>query len=198
MLIKYFNSMDRNLLPSTTTSAARHWMVIYTRSKYEKKVDQLLKLQNIRSFCPVVKTRRKWADRYKTVDLPLFNSYVFVYVTPQEQARVLQTVGVVNFVYFCNKPAIVPSSDIERIQSLLNQYTDLETVSVNSLKAGDPVVFKNGILFDHQGEVLEVRGKSVLIVIRQLDCALVAKVKVDMGQVHVGSDFNRPRLVIHN
>jgi len=55
-----------------------NWMVLYTRSRWEKKVDKLLKEQNIISYCPVVKTSKQWADRSKTVEIPLFNSYLFV------------------------------------------------------------------------------------------------------------------------
>jgi len=164
-------------------SDSRSWMVIYTKSKWEKKAHQLLAMQGIESFCPLVKIKKKWADRMKMVETPLFNSYVFVNVNPLEQLRVLQTSGVVNFVNYCGKPALVPGSDIKRIKDLLLKYEDVESVSMRSIQPGDKVTFNDGVLFDIEGEVLEINGKSVLVVMKQLDCALVAKVRVSTKDV---------------
>lgn len=161
----------------------RSWMVVYTKSKCEKKAHELLNLQGIQSFCPLVKRRQKWADRFKLVEFPLFNSYLFVCVNPSEQLKVLQTAGVVNFIYYCGQPAIVPAGDIERIKVYMEQYTDLEIVSINTLRPGDFVRVNDGILFDLPGEVIEIQGKSVLVMMKQLDCALVAKVKISPDHI---------------
>ena len=56
----------------------RHWLVIYTKPRSEKKVSQRLKEMGIMIFCPTVTTVRQWSDRKKKVEVPLFNSYVFV------------------------------------------------------------------------------------------------------------------------
>lgn len=180
--------MDKTYYPESGQLLTRRWMVVYTRSKYEKKVDQLLKLKNIQSFCPLVKSRRRWADRYKMVEAPLFTSYVFVCINVHEHLPVLQTVGVVGFVNYCNKPAVVPFSDIEHIRGLLQKYEDIESVSLKSLRIGDQVKVKNGIFFDYYGEILEIHGKSILILMKQLDCALIAKIKVNSDQVFLNRD----------
>ncbi|PWG78891.1 UpxY family transcription antiterminator [Pararcticibacter amylolyticus] len=184
--------MNKRFLPTERSE----WLVIYTRSKYEKKVDQLLKQQNIESYCPSVRTRRKWADRMKEVELPLFNSYVFVKINNQEQSKVLQTTGVINFINFSNKPAVVPSTDIEKIQKYVSQYSDIESVSLRNLNIGDQVTFNDGIFFDQHGEVLEVQGKRVLIVIKQLDCALMAKIKTDPSSITMRNSTNYQTLAI--
>ena len=176
---------------------AKKWMVVYTRSKSEKKVDQLLKMQNIESFCPTTKVRRKWADRIKTVEIPLFNSYIFVRINATEELRVLQTAGVLNFVHFCGRPAEVPVADIDRIRSIVSTYSDIEVVSAKSLKVGDTIVVKEGVLFDCQGEVLEVHEKSVLIVIKQLDCALTAKVKVEYDQLMLANTTQNRQVPVY-
>ncbi|MGX5687513.1 UpxY family transcription antiterminator [Arcticibacter tournemirensis] len=166
------------------------WMVVYTRSNYEKKVDQLLKLQNIESFCPTIKTKRKWADRLKIVEVPLFNSYVFVRANAHEQLKVLQTPGVSHFIFYGGKPAVVPVDDIERVRLLVNNHTDVESVSMRALNIGDKIKVKDGILFDCHGEIVGIQGKSVLIVLKQLDCALIAKVKLDYDQILLTSSIN--------
>ena len=69
----------------TKNTTPKKWRVIYTRSNWEKKADELLKRSGLNSFCPVVKTQRKWADRKKTIEIPLFSSYLFVQVDPREE-----------------------------------------------------------------------------------------------------------------
>jgi transcription antitermination factor NusG len=106
-----------------------------------------------------------------------------VFVDQREHLKVLQTQGIVNFVQYCGKPAVVPANDIQRIKILLNEYPDLEAVSINTVTRGAQVTINDGILFELNGEVLEVQGKHVFVMIKQLDCALIAKVKVDRDQV---------------
>jgi len=166
---------------SRKDSNEKAWMVIYTRSKWEKKVDRLLKEKGVESFCPLVRTNRKWADRNMLVDLPLFTSYLFVHISPVEQSLVRETMGVINFIYYSGKPAVVDNSDIDRIRTIVGKYKDVETISIRELSSGDRIKITQGALANLEGEVIEVKGKSVLISIRQLDCVLIAKVAVNQN-----------------
>ncbi|MGV3705075.1 MAG: UpxY family transcription antiterminator [Arcticibacter sp.] len=166
---------------SKKDSNVKAWMVIYTRSKWEKKVDRLLKEKGVESFCPLVRTNRKWADRNMLVDLPLFTSYLFVHISPFEQSLVRETMGVINFIYYSGKPAVVDNSDIDRIRMIVGKYKDVETISIRDLSSGDRIKITQGALANLEGEVIEVKGKSVLISIRQLDCVLIAKVAVNQN-----------------
>lgn len=164
-------------------SSAKKWLVIYTRSRYEKKIELSLKMQGINSYCPVVKSKRKWADRYKMVEQPLFTSYVFVNISDKEANKVLQTSGVLNFVCHDRQPAIISEQDIERVRAITEEHYNVEPIGIKNLNIGDSISIKNGILFDLKGEIIKIQGKSVLMIMKQLDCALVAKVKVDFDQV---------------
>ena len=59
-------------------SYEKYWYAIYVRSRHEKKVHQLLLEIGIESSLPLIKTTRKWSDRKKKVEIPLFRGYVFV------------------------------------------------------------------------------------------------------------------------
>ena len=61
------------------------WFVVYTRPRWEKKVHSLLTAKSIESYCPLHKVRRKWSDRIKLVEEPLFKSYVFVRVEDKDK-----------------------------------------------------------------------------------------------------------------
>lgn len=154
-------------------------MVIYTRGRWEKKVEQFLKEQNIEVFCPLRKEQRQWADRKKIVEVPLFNSYVFVKIAPAEESKVRQTLGVINFIYFQRRPAIVREKVITDIRRLLNICPDMESVSLHELALGERVRIKNGVFSDHQGNVIQIQGKNILMVLEHMGCALVAKVSTN-------------------
>ena len=156
----------------------RNWFVIYTRARWEKKVDQLLKQQGINSYCPMRTVENQWADRKKMVEFPLFSSYVFVNISLKEELQVRQTHGVLNFIYFLGKPAIVQDSEIEKIKNVLVKNPDTEVISLKGVKVGDRVRITNGILANQNGNIVKINGKTVLMVFDHLDCALVSRVSV--------------------
>ena len=153
-----------------------NWIVLYTRSRWEKKVDQLLKEKNITSYCPLVKTSKQWADRSKTVEVPLFNSYLFVRASFTDLEKITQTSGVVTYVTFCGKPAIVRDTEIENIRDIVKNYSDIEAIPLSNLQIGDEAMIVSGPLYNQRGEIQEVNGKSVVMVIKSMNCALTVKI----------------------
>ncbi|ASU34736.1 Transcription antitermination factor NusG [Mucilaginibacter xinganensis] len=151
----------------------KKWLLIYTRPKWEKKVDQLLKQQGIESYCPLRTVQNQWADRKKLVSLPVFNSYVFVRVTPREECEVLYTLGVIKFVYYMGKPAVIRDHIIEQIKINLTLYQNVEVVNLQSINIGDRVKIKQGVFINQSGQVIQIMGKKILMVFDQIDCALV-------------------------
>jgi len=97
----------------------RKWHVVYTKPKWEKKVDLNFAQKGIESWCPTQKKERQWSDRKKIIEEPLFKSYVFVKATKEEYNNVLSTMGVVRFLYFEKKPAIIRDNEIELIRKYL-------------------------------------------------------------------------------
>src|ERR1700749_3471411 len=104
----------------------RKWYAIYTRPRWEKKVNILLTEKGVESYCPLNKVKRKWSDRLKTIEEPLFKSYVFVRIGDQEKTSVRMTNGVINFIYWNKKPAIVREKEIQTIRRFLNEYENVE------------------------------------------------------------------------
>ena len=153
----------------------RKWYAIYTRPRWEKKTDRLLQERGIHSYCPLHKTKRRWSDRVKLVEVPLFTSYVFVHVTEPEMTQVRATPGVLNFVYWNGKPAVIKDEEINDIRRFLNTYEDVEAIRTD-IKPGDEVSVAAGPLMDHKGRVLEIGNKTVKVRIESLGYELVAYV----------------------
>jgi transcription antitermination factor NusG len=105
---------------------SKKWFALYTRPRWEKKVHKLLQEKGIESYCPLNKVHRKWSDRIKLIDEPLFKSYVFVKVNEDEKTAVRMTQGVVNFIYWLGKPAIIKEKEIVTIKKFLNDHHDVE------------------------------------------------------------------------
>ena len=98
---------------------SRKWLAVYTRPRWEKKVNRLLTEKGLESYCPLNKVRRKWSDRMKVVEEPLFKSYVFVKVDNNDRIAVRMTNGAINFVYWDGKPAVIKEKEITAIKRFL-------------------------------------------------------------------------------
>ena len=159
-----------------TSELNRKWLAIYTRPRWEKKVNQLLTEKGLESYCPLNKVKRKWSDRIKLVEEPLFKSYVFVKVNVDDRTEVRMTNGAINFVYWDGKPAVIKEKEIIAIKRFLNEYENVEARPVN-LKINQRVRVTNGTLMDQEGKVLDVRRKTVKIAIDSLGYILVAHIE---------------------
>lgn len=151
----------------------QRWYAIYTRPRWEKKVDRLLKEKGIESYCPLNKVRRKWSDRLKVVEEPLFRGYVFVKVNDTLRTEVRMTSGVINFVYWEGKPAIIREKEINNIRRFLNEYENVEVQPMN-LKVNQRVIITAGSFMEQEGKVIDVRNKMVKVAIDSLGYILIA------------------------
>ncbi len=133
----------------------------------------LLTEKGLESYCPLNKVRRKWSDRMKVVEEPLFKSYVFVKVDNEDRSAVRMTNGAINFVYWNGKPAVIKEKEINAIKRFLNEYENVEANPVD-LKVNQRVRITNGTLMDKEGKVLDVRHKTVKVAIDSLGYILVA------------------------
>src|SRR5688572_4158573 len=152
----------------------RKWLAIYTRPRWEKKVNQLLKDKGFESYCPLNKVRRKWSDRVKVVEEPLFKSYVFVKVSDDDRTTVRMTPGVINFVYWEGKPALIKEKEINAIKRFLNEYENVELKPMNNLHVDQRVKITTGPLMDQEGQVMSLHRKTVKVAIDSLGYILVA------------------------
>jgi transcription antitermination factor NusG len=149
------------------------WYAIYTKPRWEKKVNSLLLQKDIEVYCPLNKVKRKWSDRIKTIEEPLFKSYVFVKINDEERASVRMTNGVVNFVYWNGKPAVIKEKEIQTIKRFLDEYENVQAVKME-LAAGDRVQVIAGPMMDKEGKILEVKNKTAKLCIDSLGYLLIA------------------------
>ena len=153
----------------------KKWFAIYTKPRWEKKVDKLLHEKGMESYCPLQKIQRQWSDRKKIVEEPLFKSYVFVRISDDEQTALRMVNGVVNFVYWMGKPAIIKDKEIQIIRQFMNEYDNVEATQ-SSIEAGNKVVVQSGVLMGKSGTVKQVFHKKVEVFIESIGFTLTAYV----------------------
>jgi transcription antitermination factor NusG len=149
------------------------WLAVYTRPRWEKKVNQLLKEKGMESYCPLNKVRKKWSDRVKIVEEPLFKSYVFVKVNDKDRSAVRMTAGAINFVYWQGKPAVIREKEIVSIKKFLDEYENVEAKPID-LRVNQRVRITTGTLMDQEGKVLDLHRKTAKVAIDSLGYILVA------------------------
>ena len=154
----------------------RDWYAVYTKPRWEKKVFSLLEKYGVEAYCPLNRVRKKWSDRVKWTEEPLFKSYVFVRVRSEDLMEVRQVNGVVNFVYWLGKPAIVRDRDIQVIRKFLNDYDEI-TVTPIEVQKNDKIMIRKGALMDKQAKVVEVINNQVRVVIESIGFELTALVE---------------------
>ena len=98
----------------------KSWLANYVKSRAEKKVALEFQKFGIDHFLPLVKELRQWSDRKKWVEVPLFRSYIFVHIEPNEYFQVLQVTGAIRYITFEGKAAVIPNQQIEAIRYYLN------------------------------------------------------------------------------
>ncbi|MBS1917794.1 MAG: UpxY family transcription antiterminator [Bacteroidetes bacterium] len=151
----------------------KKWYAVYTKPRWEKKVNKVLLEKNIESYCPLNKVSRKWSDRMKIVEEPLFKSYVFVRVLDEEQVEVRMTNGVVNFVYWQGKPAVVRDEEIDVIRKFLNEYKNVYTQPIE-LRPDMDVRIQRGVFMDKKAKIIAVQGNKVQVDIESIGYSLIA------------------------
>ncbi|HVG17268.1 MAG TPA: UpxY family transcription antiterminator [Chitinophagaceae bacterium] len=158
------------------------WYAVYTRPRWEKKVNLLLANKGIESYCPLNKVRRKWSDRIKLIEEPLFKSYVFVKINEEGRTEVRMTDGVINFVYWDGKPALIKEREIQAIKLFLDEHEHVSLVRMD-LKEDQRVRVNSGPLMDMEGKIIEVKNKVARVAIDSLGYVLVAD--LDKGKLSI-------------
>jgi len=142
------------------------WFVIYTKPRTEKKVAERLAQLGIEVYCPLVTTMKQWSDRKKKVQEPLLRSYVFVRLDEKQRDLVFQVSGVVRYVFWLGRPAVVRNQEIEALQESL-QHT-LTSFEVRAHKVGDIISIPTGPFQGKAGIIRQLSKNSLQLVLTEL------------------------------
>lgn len=156
------------------------WYAVYTKPRNEKKVMAMLLTKGIHCYVPLIRRLKQWSDRRKWVEEPLLSSYAFVNIPLSLYNDVLNTPGVVRYVTFEGRAVPIPDNQIEILRRIVS--SDLEVdVSPVQFREGDKVKIRSGHLLGISGELVEFRGKKlVLMRIEQIGQSLLVNIPVSL------------------
>lgn len=160
------------------------WYAVYTKPRWEKKVAETLTDGKIENYCPLNKVTRKWSDRKKIVTLPLFSSYVFVHITKNQFIEVKKTNGVLSFVTWLGKPAIIRDVEIETIKRFLNEH---EFVHLEKTKfhVHDNVRITQGTFMNNEGKVVSIKNNFICVELPSLGFSMLAEIsRQSLAKIH--------------
>ena len=140
-----------------------NWYALYCRSRHEKRITEDLTEDGFEVYCPLVKTRKKWSDRFKWVEEPMFRSYLFVRVSHREYFKVLQHPSVMKYIHFGGKPSVVPQKQIDAIKRVLGEKLNFQ-VTNRRFKPGEEVAIEVGPMSGLTGQVVRQSGRKKLYV----------------------------------
>lgn len=146
----------------TNTINNLNWYVLYTSPRAEKQVRDRITAAGIESWLPLHRAPRVWSDRVKIVDIPLFNSYVFVKCKEHELFPLLKIYGVVRIVFYNGKPAVVRQKEIDAINEFLEQAAN------HTLLVGDEVEILAGAMKNVSGKVRKIKKNYLILYLEQL------------------------------
>lgn len=164
--------MSENKVDQSDSSIRRDtgevWYALHTRVHRERVVESRLCTQGLTAFVPVTTEVHTWSDRRKTVEVPIFASYVFVRAAMNHSNRrkMLTVDGVAGLVGNRGQGTPIPDSEIDAVRAVVTRRICWTPYSF--IKTGDRVRVHGGALDGIEGILLSDSGDNTLVVSVQL------------------------------
>ena len=153
----------------------KKWFVLYTKPNQEIKVVEQLNEMGITCYCPTAKIIKQYSDRKKKILKPLMPSYVLVFIEEHNRNNVFLVFGVVRYLFWLGKPAIIRESEIDLMKQHLNGvYT---SVSLRKFTKGQVCKISEGVLAGRSGEVIEAQKNKIKIELESLGMIVTLKLQ---------------------
>jgi len=154
----------------------KKWFVLYTLPQQELKVAKNLTAMGISNYCPAITLIKQYSDRKKKVIKPLLSSYVMVHIEDNQRDKVFSCSGIVRYLFFLGKPAIVSVSEINLMQDHLNGvYNDIK---VTTLNVGQSHTITEGPFSGISGKVVQTDKRKVKLELASLGMSIILKKQV--------------------
>lgn len=152
------------------------WWAVYTRHQHEKTVAGMLGDKGFETFLPLYESVRRWKDRSKMLQMPLFPGYVFLRGEMSQKLQVVSTPGIHSILYHGERLATIPDVEIEAIRKAVNGKLRVEPHPY--LRCGDRVRVTRGSLRDVEGVLIRKKNLTRLVLSVQMLAQSVA-VEID-------------------
>lgn len=171
------------MLTDSIQPEERKWYVAYVRLFHERKTAEKLAAMGIESFVPVREEIHQWSQRKKKVMRVLIPQMIFIHATPKERLEALTLASISHYMVLRGEhtPAVIPDRQMQQFMFMVD-YSEESIEMYNSpLQPGQSIKVIKGPLAGMEGELMEIEGKSKVIV--RLDLLGCAGVDMPIGFV---------------
>ena len=120
----------------------------------------------ISSYCPTISVIKQYSDRKKKIIKPLISSYVFVQIEEGKRNDVFSVFGIVRYIFWLGKPAIVRDSEIESMKKYLNGV--YQSISLKKFTRGQIYKISEGLFAGETGRIIETQKNKIKIELESL------------------------------
>jgi len=138
------------------------WYALQVHNRKEGHIAAQLAGQGIECFLPTYKSLRKWSDRMKEVELPLFPSYLFSRFDFQNRRSVVMTPGVLQVVGNGRIAIPVPEEEIAAIKTAVSSGIPHQPWPY--IEIGEKVRVTYGTLSGLEGLLVNFKGNHRVVV----------------------------------
>ena len=141
----------------------KRWYALYVNVRHEKKVMMKLLERGIEAYVPLIKQIKQWSDRKKMIELPLFTGYVFVNIALSEMDKLRWVEGVINYLRFEGKPAVIRDNEIEGLKYFVSNGYEINSED-NYIGLGQKVKINLAQFKDFTGTVKSISENDFVAV----------------------------------
>jgi len=138
------------------------WYALYVRERYEKIVASSLASKGYEVFLPIYRSKRRWSDRSKIIEVPLFSRYVICKFDFRNRLPILIVPGVHFVVGFGQTATPVDPAELDAVRIAVDSGLPCEPWPY--VKAGQWVRVEYGALAGLEGFVVEVKKAFKLVI----------------------------------
>lgn len=156
-----------------------HWFALTVKPRHEKTVAQSLRNRGLEDFLPLYSARRRWSDRVKAVEFPLFPGYVFCRFDYDLRSPVLSTPSVTSIVGFANLPTPISEDEIIAVRTILASGLPAQPWPV--VRVGQCIRIEHGSLTGLEGILIREKDSlRVVVSLKLLHRAVAVEVDRDI------------------
>jgi len=165
------------------------WYAVQVKATHEKRVATFLDQTGFNCFLPLYESRRRWSDRVRDVELPLFPGYLFCTFDRVGRVAVLTPPSLIRIVGIGYTPIPIEDREITALQAVVN--SGIRALPHSFIQIGKRVRIEGGALAGAEGIITSLKKPSQLVLSVTL---LQRSIVVEIDSAWVKPIFTGPNM----
>lgn len=159
------------------SESQEQWFALSVVPRKEKATAHTLRAKGYVDFLPMYAVKRKWSDRMKVVEMPLFPGYVFCRFDAKVRLPILKIPTVMAVAGLGKTPQPIPDDEIAALQVVCK--SGVEPMPCPYITTGAKVQILEGPLTGLEGILTETSGVRLVLSVTLLQRSISVEVDRD-------------------